>query len=100
MSINEIMEKYTKGEISMDVANEALKEAGAEFHLEPAQGGWTETEKKEGFMPGEKAEVLPDRPDMSRRKDLAGQTVIQRTKAGQYAVTYAEDGYALKAVKQ
>lgn len=33
-------------------------------------------------------------PDMSRRMDLAGQTVQQ----GAFEVTYQEDGYAYKAV--
>ena len=39
----------------------------------------------------------PARPDMHRRKDLAGQVVRQTTKSGLYDVTYNEDGYAVKA---
>lgn len=40
---------------SIDEINEALKEAGANFHLNPDGGvsGWTEQEMKEGFIPGE-----------------------------------------------
>lgn len=39
MSINEIMEKYTKGELTVEDANAALKEAGAKFHLDPDKTG-------------------------------------------------------------
>lgn len=40
---------------TIDEINEALKEAGANFHLNPDGGvaGWTEQEMKEGFIPGE-----------------------------------------------
>ena len=40
---------------SIEEINEALKEAGANFHLNPDGGvaGWTEQEMKEGFIPGE-----------------------------------------------
>lgn len=40
---------------SIDEINEALKEAGANFHLNPDGGvsGWTEQEMKEGFIPAE-----------------------------------------------
>lgn len=42
---------------------------------------------------------LPERPVMSRRADLAGQTVRQHTRHGDYNVTYNEFGYASKAVR-
>ena len=39
---------------TIDEINEALKEAGANFHLNPdGIAGWTEQEMKEGFIPGE-----------------------------------------------
>lgn len=40
---------------SIEEINEALKAAGATFHLNPDGGiaGWTEQEMKEGFIPGE-----------------------------------------------
>ena len=44
--------------------------------------------------------VLPKKLDMSRRNDLAGQTVTQVTAQGTFAVTYNEDGYATKATKK
>lgn len=102
MSISEIMEKYNAGELTQEQANEELKAAGATFHLEPLTDEEREAKKlredAEGTIDiGRKPERLPDRPDMSRKKELAGQTVIQKTKAGQFAVEYDEDGYAVKA---
>ena len=49
-----INEGKTTGK-SIDEINEALKEAGATFHLNPDGGvsGWTEQEMKEGFIPAE-----------------------------------------------
>ena len=47
--------------------------------------------------PEQEAPAIPARPDMHRRKDLAGQVVRQTTKCGLYDVTYNEDGYAVKA---
>lgn len=40
---------------SIEEINEALKAAGANFHLNPDGGvaGWTEQEMKEGFIPAE-----------------------------------------------
>lgn len=98
----EILLKYGNGEISLEAANKALDEMGAGYHLEPSKAtdGWTEAEMKEGFLPGEKKEDLPDMIDGKRRKDLAGQTVIQRIKGATYAVSYDEDGYFVKAVRQ
>ena len=42
---------------------------------------------------------LPATPDMSRRIDLAGQTVVQKTAFGEYKVTYDENGYAVNAIR-
>ena len=47
--------------------------------------------------PKQKLPTIPERPDLRRRKDLAGQVVRQKTKGGLYDVTYNEDGYAVKA---
>ena len=51
----EIINEGKKNGKSIDEINEALKEAGANFHLNPDGGvaGWTEQEMKEGFIPGE-----------------------------------------------
>lgn len=47
--------------------------------------------------PEQETPAIPARPDMSRRKDLAGKVVRQKTKTGVYDVNYDEDGYAVKA---
>lgn len=101
-NINEIMQKYTAGEKTLEETNEALKAAGVtEFHLEHLTeeelAAKREREDEEGFLPATEAEVLPKTPDMRRRKELAGQVVRQKTKTGVYDVTYDEDGYAVKA---
>lgn len=46
------------------------------------------------------AERLPKTPDMSRREDLAGKTVEQKTAAGVFLVTYDELGYAVKSARK
>lgn len=46
------------------------------------------------------AQTLRKTPDLSRRKDLAGQTVEQRTVAGVFLVTYDELGYAVKSTRK
>ena len=100
--VNEIMEKYKAGEITVEEANEQLKSAGAAFHLEPMtdeeRAAKKQREDEQGYIPAtEEGKPLPKTPDMHRRKDLAGQVVRQTTKSGLYDVTYNEDGYAVKA---
>ena len=109
MSISEIMEKYTAGEIDITQANEELKAAGATFHLNPLtdeeRAAKKQREDAEGFFDpaehGLQRKEMPTlkRPDMKRRTDLAGQTVRQRTRIGQFDVIYDEDGYAVRAKK-
>ena len=153
--VNEIMEKYKAGEITVEEANAALEGAG--FHLDPQKNVLTEDEKrattigcypdqangfglldsgtgtldkvrvKDGRLvncdmgesyalliiagrtyrvkgtvlvepePEQEAPAIPARPDMHRRKDLAGQVVRQMTRSGPFDVTYDADGYAVKA---
>ena len=100
--VNEIMEKYKAGEITVEEANKQLRQQGANFHLEPMtdeeRAAKKQREDELGFIPAtEEAEVLPKTPDMRRRKELAGQVVRQKTKSGLYDVTYDADGYAVKA---
>lgn len=99
--INGIINEYKSGAKSLEETNKALKAAGAGFHLSAdSRDGWTEAEMKEGFYDmGKPAKDVQRKPDMSRRTDLAGQTVTQHTAAGDYSVTYNEDGYAVKAIK-
>ena len=101
MNINEIIEAYKAHQITADEANKALADAGSNIRFNPDNAkGWTEEQMENGFLPGDPAVELPERPDMSRREELAGLTVSQRTKGGIYDVTYDELGYAVKAVKQ
>lgn len=106
-NIEETNEMYKAGEITAAEANEYLKKFGAGYFFDPA----TATEEKkqredqEGFFNPEdrglerkKVPVL-NRPDMSRRPDLAGMVVRQFTKIGTYDVHYNEGGYAVKAVR-
>ena len=103
-SISEIMERYKAGEITLEEANAELIGLDAGFYLKDLTDEEREAKKlredEEGMIDiGNKPERLPDRPDMKRRTELAGQTVIQKTKAGRYEVSYDEDGYATKAVR-
>ena len=100
--VNEIMEKYKAGEITVEEANEQLRQQGANFHLEPMtdeeRAAKKQREDELGFIPAtEEAKPLPKTPDMRRRKDLAGQVVRQMTRSGPFDATYDADGYAVKA---
>ena len=44
MSINEILNKYTAGEMGLEETNKALKDAGAGYHLDPNKNALTEAE--------------------------------------------------------
>lgn len=48
MNVNDILKKYTIGEISLDDANKELKEAGACFHLNPDKNVLTDDEINNG----------------------------------------------------
>ena len=101
MDINAIIEAYKKHQITADEANKALADAGSNIRFNPDNAkGWTEEQMENGFLPGDPAVELPERPDMSRQEELAGMTVVQRTKGDIYDVTYDEMGYAVKAVKR
>ena len=47
-----------------------------------------------------KTPPLPKTPDMSRRTDLAGRTVVQKTLSGSFEVRYDAEGYAVKASRK
>lgn len=85
---------------TIETINKELKEAGANFHLNPddSVANWTEDEMREGFIPAEtEPETLPQTLDTRRREDLAGTVQIQRIVGATYEVTYDEDGYFIKA---
>ena len=98
--VNEIMEKYKAGEITVEEANAALTEYG--ICLKPltdeARAAKKQQEDAQGYIPAtEEANPLPKTPDMRRRPNLAGQLVIQHVQSGYFAVPYDENGYAGKA---
>ena len=100
--VNEIMEKYKAGEITVEEANEQLKSAGAALPREPMtdeeRAAKKQREDEQGYIPAtEEVKPLPKTADMRRRKDLAGQVVRQMTRSGPFDVTYDADGYAVKA---
>ena len=100
--VNEIMEKYKAGEITVEEANKQLRQQGANFHLEPMTDEERAAKKQQedelGFIPAtEEGKPLPKTADMRRRPDLAGQFVIQHVQSGYFAVSYDENGYAGKA---
>lgn len=102
MKYAEIIRQYSEGAVTLEEVNANLKAAGATFYLAPMTEEEREAkrqrENEAGFIyTDEKPVKLPDRPDMGRRIDLAGQTVRQVTKAGKYDVSYDEDGYAHRA---
>ena len=49
MTINEILHAYTRGEFTLEQANEELKNAGANFHLDPDKNTLSAEEIKLGF---------------------------------------------------
>ena len=45
MSINDILKKYTAGEMKLEDTNKALKDVGASFHLNPKKNTITDEER-------------------------------------------------------
>lgn len=71
-------------------ANEELRAAGANFHLEK---GWRIVYPGEGMIDQPaKTEDVQRELDRSPRPDLAGQTVEQHIAGATYRVTYNADG--------
>ena len=78
----DIINEGKKNGESIEVINTKLKEAGANFHLNPDGGtaGWTEAEMAEGFIPAEEEPKDAQRTvDMRRRP--AGTGLPQHGKA-------------------
>ncbi len=46
-----------------------------------------------------KRRKVPSKPNLRRRSDLAGQEVMQHTRAGEYLVSYDDFGYAVSATR-
>jgi len=57
VDVNEILRKYTSGEMSLEEANSALEETGASFHLDPERNMLTEKETELTFAGWEPEEA-------------------------------------------
>lgn len=101
---HDIIKLYEDGELTLEAVNKRLLEEGAGFRLETLtdeeRAEKARKEYEEGTIDiGREPVKLPDRPDLSRRMDRAGETHVQETKRGRYAVEYDEDGYAVSAMR-
>ena len=93
----DIINEGKKNGKTIEEINKLLKEAGANFHLNPDGGT---AEMAEGFIPAEEEPKDAQRTvDMRRRPELAGTKQIQWIPGGKFEVTYDEDGYAKSAVR-
>ena len=102
MSMTEIIRQGIANGDSYAVINKRLADAGFNLKLVPRENtGWTEDEMKEGFKEGESANVPTTLADLMKRDiSMAGQEQVMWCKEGQYKITWDENGYAIKAVRQ
>ena len=102
MSMTEIIRQGLANGDSYAVINKRLADAGFNLKLVPRENaGWTEDEMKEGFKEGESANVPTTLADLMKRDiSMAGQEQVMWCKEGQYKITWDENGYAIKAVRQ
>lgn len=102
MGITEIIRQGFAHGDSYEVINKALADAGFNLKLIPRENaGWTEQEMKEGFKEGVSASVPTTLADLMKPNvTMAGQEKVMWCKEGQYKITWDENGYAIKAVRQ
>lgn len=102
MGITEIIRQGLAHGDSYEVINKALADAGFNLRLVPRENtDWTEQEVKEGFKEGEPANVPTTLADLMKRDiSMAGQELDMWCKEGKYKITWDENGYAIKAVRQ
>lgn len=102
MSITEIIRQGLANGDSYEVINKRLADGGFNLKLVPSKDtGWTDLEMKEGFKEGEPANVPTTLADLMKRDvSMAGQEQVMWCKEGQYKITWDENGYAIKAVRQ
>ena len=102
MGITEIIRQGFANGDSYEVINKRLADGGFNLKLVPRDNsGWTEAEMKEGFKEGEPAKDVVTLADLMKRNiSMAGQEKVMWCKEGQYKITWDENGYAIKAVRQ
>ena len=87
---------------TIEAINTELKEAGANFHLNPDGGvaNWTEDEMREGFLPGDPAQPVKHLHDVMRYDtEKSGETLRIKCAEGVYDVTWDIYGHPEKAVR-
>ena len=88
---------------TIEAINAELKEAGANFHLNPDGGvaNWTEDEMREGFIPAETApeDVRHLHDGVGYDTETAGETLRIECAEGVYDVTWDVYGHPEKAVR-
>ena len=98
-----IINEGKKNGKTIEAINVELKEAGANFHLNPDGGvaNWTEQEMKEGFIPAEKEPEDVKHLHDYMRYDVtkAGQTVRVETPEGTYDINFDEGGHPKTATR-
>ena len=98
-----IINEGKKSGKTVETINAELKEAGANFHLNPDGGvaNWTEDEMREGFVPAEKEpEDVKHLHDVMRYDaEKAGETLRIQCAEGVYDVTWDVYGHPEKAVR-
>ena len=98
-----IINEGKKNGKTVETINAELKEAGANFHLNPDGGvaGWSDKEMAEGFIPAEtEPEDVKHLHDYMRRDPAKANTEEEVwTPEGHYRITFDEDGHATKAVR-
>ena len=98
-----ILNEGKKNGKTVETINAELKEAGANFHLNPDGGvsGWTEDEMREGFIPAEKepedVKHLHDYMKFNPAKANTEEEVW--VPEGHYRITFDEGGHPTKAVR-
>lgn len=99
----DIINEGKKNGKTVETINAELKEAGANFHLNPDGGvaNWTEQEMKEGFIPAkeEPADVRHLHDVMRYDTEKAGETLRVQCAEGVYDVTWDVYGHPEKAVR-
>ena len=98
-----IINEGKKNGKTIEAINAELKEAGANFHLNPDGGvaNWTEQEMKEGFIPAEKElEDVKHLHDYMRFNPAKANTEEEIwVPEGHYRITFDEAGHPTKAVR-
>lgn len=89
---------------SIEQINKELKEAGANFHINPdyTESGWTQAEMDEGFVSaeGEEKHLFHLHDFMGRNFEMAGKSKVFNTKEGRFEIFWDEKGYAEKAIRK